>query len=504
MLGKFYWLCAFWVLLLVSCSNTNDEDRDNLVVGVRAEPVSLYPYGANDNASARVVVQIYNRLIEKDKLGQFHPSLASEWILMSPTILQMKIRQGVLFHNDELLTVEDIKFSLETMMQSPEVKHIASPMKEVQIIDSNTIHIILKEPFAPILAHLAHPAASIVQKKTILAAEQNLKQMHPIGTGPFKLVEWNRGQNIILEKFSSYWDKQSDIKSIEFRVIPEDSTRTIALESGDIDIAYDIPTADLESVRNNPSLKLIEQAIPRIEYLGFNIEKNSQKFWKNVKVREAVALAIDIPGIINSVLFGAGTPASSIISEGVVGYYPGLPPLQRNVNKAKQLLAEVGIPSGTKINLWTTEGERQKIAEIIKENLREIGLNVTISIYEWGRFLDGTAKGEHDMFLLGWTTITGDADYGIYNLVHSDAFGAVGNRSFYSNRNVDKLLDLARKEILPQQRDLYYKEIQEILYKDFPIVPLFYKISNVGLSKSIRGFEFDLSDSHRLQTVYFQ
>ncbi|MGL4393854.1 MAG: ABC transporter substrate-binding protein [Brevinema sp.] len=493
-----------FLVLTISCGSSSNAGKQNLVVGVRTEAVTLYPFGSNDNATARVTVQIFDRLVEKDEKGTFLPSLATEWSFVSPSILQMKIRQGVLFHNDELLTVEDVKFSLETMIQAPEVKNIASPMREVKIVDDSTVQIILHEPFAPILSHLAHPTAAILNKNSIIAAGKDLKQMIPVGTGPFKYQVWNRGQNLILEKFDAYWGTPAQISTIEFRVIPEDSARTIALESGDIDLAYDIPSADLDAVRGNGSLQLIEKAIPRIEYLGINIGKAKSPILKDARVRKAIALAIDSQGIIQSVLFGSGALSSSIITDSVVGFNKNLSPIVRNVEEAKNLLKEAGVPEGTKLTLWATEGERQKIAEIIKANLREIGLDVTIAIYEWGRFLDGTANGEQDLSLMGWTTITGDADYGIYNLVHSNSFGATGNRSFYSNAKVDQLLELARREGNPSTRDAYYGQIQEILMTELPIIPIFSKVANIGMVKGLKGFVFHIGDAHQLRTIVFE
>ncbi|MGL5956958.1 MAG: ABC transporter substrate-binding protein, partial [Brevinema sp.] len=235
----------------------------------------------------------------------------------------------------------------------------------------------------------------------------------------------------------------------------------------------------------------------------YNIGRGKNPIWKDQRVREAIALAIDREGIINSVLFGSGTPAASIIYETVVGHYDGLTPRKRDVEKAKALMREAGVPVGTKMSMWTTEGPRQKMMEIIQANLKEIGLDASIEVYEWARFLDGTGKGEHDAFILGWTTVTGDADYGISTLVHTDAFGGPGNRSFYSNPRVDQLLDQARIEVDPVKRNEMYKEIQIILDQEQPFFPLFYKLSNVGTSKNVKGFLFNIADHHRLKTVYF-
>ncbi|MGL4388829.1 MAG: ABC transporter substrate-binding protein, partial [Brevinema sp.] len=208
-----------FLLITISCSSSSNGVKQNLIIGIRNEPVTLYPFGSNDNATARATVQIFDRLVERDENGIFTPSLATEWKLVSPTVLELKLRSDVLFHNNQTMTAEDVKFSLETMIKAPEVKNIASPMKEVKIISQDIIQIILHEPFAPILSHLSHPTAAILNKSEIIAAGKNPKQMTPVGTGPFKFQEWNRGQNLILKKSDSYWGELAKISTIEFKII---------------------------------------------------------------------------------------------------------------------------------------------------------------------------------------------------------------------------------------------------------------------------------------------
>ena len=494
-------IIALLVLITSNCTPKNDAPKNTLIVGVPAEAVTLDPYGSNDYGSSRVTVNIYDRLIDKDLQGDFHPALATSWEFLSPTVLQLKLRKNVLFHNGEMFTAEDVKFSVNRMLQSPEIEHIAGAIKNVDIIDTHTVNLILKAPFAPIVSHLAHSAMAIFNKKAVEESGENIDQM-PVGTGPYKLKTWNRGQNILLEVNPEYWGELPKVPNVEFRVIPEESARTIALETGDVDIAYDIGDVDRDRIRENPDFQLIENPIARTEYLGFNL-KSGNPIWQDQRVREAVYYAIDREGIINSVLFGAGSVADSIIYKSVTGHYDGLNLRKRDIEKSKALLAEAGVPVGIKVSMWTLEGYRQKILEVIQANLREVGIDASIEVVEYARFLDGTAKGEHDLVIIAWTTVTGDADYGIYNLAHSSAFGGPGNRSFYSNPEVDSLLEAARIEIDEKKRNSLYQKIQETLYEELPVIPLFYKLSNVGASKNIKGIEFDPAMAHRLKNVYF-
>ena len=493
----------FSVLLVLSCAQ-QVEEKNTLIIGVEADAITLFPYRSNDTPSTSVSSQIYDRLIEKDnKTGDLVPSLATEWKFLSPTILQMKIRSNVSFHNGETLTAKDVKYSIMRMIDSPAIAHILSVIDDIKIVDDLTVNLVFKTPFAPILSHLTHATASILNEKTAKSQGENIDTT-PIGTGPFSLKEWARGNKIILTRFDGYWGEPAKMQNLEFRIIPEKSSRMIALETGEIDIALDIAPVDKERVEFNPDLVLAEVPLASIEYLVFNLKEGKNPLWQDPRVREAVALSLDVPGIINSVHFGIASPADSLIHESVVGHYDGLSPIVQNIDKAKALLAEAGVKQGSKLTIWTTDGPRLKTTEVIQANLREIGLDATIEVLEWGRFLEGTANGEHDTYVLGWTTATGDADYGIYNLVHSSAMGSPGNRSFYSNPETDRLLDLARKELDSDKRDALYKTIQEIVFKDLPYVPLIYRVGIAGHKKNVKNFQSHPTTHLKMKDISYE
>ncbi|MGL5956956.1 MAG: ABC transporter substrate-binding protein, partial [Brevinema sp.] len=290
------------VFLLSFCGQAEDlANKDTLKVGIPTEAVTMDPYGSNDNATARATVNIFDRLIEKDEEGNFYPGLATAWEILSPTQIKLTLRTNAVFHNGEILSPEDVKYSIDRMLVSPEIEHLVNPIRNVEIVNGDTILLNLKTPFAPILSHLAHAVMAIINKKAVEEAGQDIGQK-PVGTGPYKLTQWNRGQNLILEQHTEYWGEAPKIPNIEMRVIPEGSARTIALETGDIDIAYDIDSVDRERVIDHSRLQLLEEPIARIEYFGYNIGRGKNPIWKDQRVREAIALAIDREGIINSVL----------------------------------------------------------------------------------------------------------------------------------------------------------------------------------------------------------
>ena len=493
------------LLVMSACGDTTpSETRDTLRIGIKSEPVTLHPYESNDSATANISAQIFENLISKDVDGKLIPELAVSWKFNSPTNLYMELRSNVYFQNGELLTPEDIKFSIETMTQTPGIQHIVSPVKDVAILSPNSFQINLKTPFAPILAHLSHPAMVILNKKAVLASGESVDQ-EPVGTGPYQLKEWNRGNNLSLTKNTNYWGKEALTPNLFFIVIPENSSRTIALETGDIDMALGIPAVDRDRILENSELKLIERELPSIEYLGFNQGEGKNPLWKDKRIREAAALAVDVPGIINSVFFGAATPSGALTHKSMIGHYDGLTARKQDLERAKDLIKEANIlDKDNKVIFWAIEGERQKILEVVQANFKEIGLNVEIQILEWARFLDGIGKGEHDGLLLGWSDGTGDSDYTLFNMMHSSTKGPGGNRSFYGNPELDKYLESARSELDPAKRAEYYKLAQEFIYNNVTIIPLLHKQSHVGLNKNVEGFQLMSTDDLVLSSTYFK
>ncbi len=237
----------------------------------------------------------------------------------------------------------------------------------------------------------------------------------------------------------SHWGENAHIENIVFRVIVEDASRMIALETGDVDMILDLPPVDFDRIDSNPAYFVSAEVFNGTEYLGLNTSSGS--VWSDPRARQAIAHAIDHNGIIDSVLFGAAERANSLLTSSTVGYSTQITAREQNINTARRLLAEAGVSEGAVLNLWVSGDTRQKAAEVIQANLREIGINVAIHSYEWGRFMEGTSAGEHDAYMLSWTIGTGDADSPLYSLAHSSSKGAAGNRAFYQNPQVDSLLE---------------------------------------------------------------
>ena len=490
------------MLFLVACGGNGDKKegadagastgKDTLVIAQGADAKSLDPHASNDNPSSRIRVQIYDRLMDLDDNGVPQPMLAESWERPDDKTIIFHLRKGVKFHNGDEMKASDVKFSLERALASPEVSHILTGINGVEVLDDYTVKVTTEKPMAAILNNLAHTTIAILSEKATKEAGDKFGQ-NPIGTGPYKFVSWQSGDRITLEAFPEYWQGEAPTKNVIFRNIVEDTNRTIGLETGELDIVYDISGMDKNKLKDDDRFVLIEGPQASLTYLGFNMKKAP---YDNPKVREAISYAIDQKPIIDTVFLGAGEAANSIIGPNVWGYY--------DVEKYTQDIekAEAGYPDGFKAKIWVNDNPvRRDTAVILQDQLKQIGIDLAIETVEWGAFLDGTARGDHEMFLLGWGTVTRDPDYGMYELISTATMGAAGNRSFYSNPTVDKLLEEGRTELDPEKRKAIYKEIQEIIRKDIPMYMIIYPLQNVVTQKNIKNFKLDPANSHKIYGV---
>ena len=506
---KKFWLLVAMVLsvlFLVACGGDPDKKsdagaaggkRDTLVIGMGADAKSLDPHASNDNPSSNVRVQIYDRLMDLDDDGVPQPMLAESWERPDDTTIIFHLRKGVKFHNGDEMKASDVKFSLERALKSPEVSHILTGIKSVDVVDDYTVKVTTEKPMAAILNNLSHTTIAILSEKATTEAGDKFGQ-NPIGTGPYKFVSWQSGDRITLEAFPDYWRGEAPIKNIVFRNIVEETNRTIGLETGELDVIYEIFGMDKTKLKEDDRFNFIEGPQVSMTYLGFNMKKAP---YDNPKVREAISYAIDQKPIIDTVFLGGGEAANSIIGPNIWGYYD-VEKYTQDIAKAKALLAEAGYPNGFKAKIWVNDNPvRRDTAVILQDQLKQIGIDLTIETVEWAAFLDGTARGDHEMYLLGWGTVTRDPDYGMYELISSSTMGAAGNRSFYSNPEVDKLLEAGKTELDPEKRKEIYKEIQEIVRKDLPMYMIVYPLNNVVTKKDIKNFKLDPANAHRLYGV---
>lgn len=460
-----------------------------LTVAQGADVTSLDPHGQNDQPSSRVRRHIYETLVVQNERLELVPGLAESWRQVNPTTFEFTLREGVRFHNGDLLTANDVKFSFERVLDPATRaagRFLVAMIARVEVVNPRTVRVVTQYPFVPILAHLAHPVASILNQRAIAAAGADYGSRVSVGTGPFRLVRWEAGSQVILERNNEWWGGRAGVERLVFRAIPEGTVRAIELETGGIDIAYGLEPVDRQRLAGRRDLQLVVAETLSTHYIGFNARKPP---FNDVRVRQAINHAVNVDAIVEVVWAGQAVRARAPIPPRAFAAHPGLEPYAFNPERARALLRAAGVPQGFRTTIWTNENPlRIQVAEIVQANLRQVGILVEIRVLEWATYLSRTAAGEHDMFILGWVTVTADADYGLHALFHSVNFGNAGNRTFWSDPRVDQLLDRGRIATDPEVRRRIYFEAQEIIHREAPWIFLVYPQEVFGLRANIENF----------------
>lgn len=488
---------------LLGCGGKGEEkkevENEKVIVTVAqaAKPKTLDPPLANQVASMTVVRQVFNTLLAVDDEGNLIPEIAEKWEFENPKSILFTIKKGIKFHNGAELTVEDVAFSVERMREKAGTRILLEKISGVEIVDDTHVRILLSSEFSPLLYNMTLSLCGIINKEDTLKRGESEIAVNPNGTGPFKLTYWNSGDVLRFEPFEESFMGKPEIDELVFKVIPEGNNRLIALETGEVDIAYNLSPSDIKFIEENKDLTLVNKPSMRTEYVGFNTEKvpfNKKEF------RQAVNYVLDREGILSAVYDNAGEPATSMVSPNMIGGKP-TGDISINLDKAKELLSKVGdIPKEMKIMTDSTPANIQT-AQIIQANLKELGIDLIIEPVEWGTYLEKSAIGQHELILGGWFPGTNDSDIVLYPLYHTDARGAAGNRSFYSNPEYDKLAEQGRLETDIEKRDEIYRKAQAILEEDLPLIPILRKNELVGMRKNITNFIFRPNGHHVLTKI---
>lgn len=465
-------LAALMAFSAVACGSKDSSAqgaKDTLTIAQGADATSLDPYGTTDTPAIRVASLIFETLTTIDDEGVAAPGLAESWDIVDDTTYVFHLRKGVKFHNGEELKASDVAFSFQKISESAHASSIRATIdfENSKVVDDYTFEMKLTEPFAPILNHLAHPVMAIVNEKAYTEAGDQVSQ-NPVGTGPYQFVSWASGDRIDLKANESYWGTVPAIKNVVWRVIPEVATRSIEVEAGSVDIALDIQATELERLESNENVKIFRHEASSINFMCFNTQIEP---FNNVKVRQAINMAIDKEAIYQVVYQSTGKIAQAPMSSVVWSFNDQLEQTPYDVEAAKALLAEAGYPNGFTMTITCDQDQKRlDTAEMIQAQLAQIGITVEVAPMERGAFIDKVIEGSLQMFGLGWSSDTGDPDYALFASFHSSMHGAGGNMSFYTNEKVDELLELGRTSTDPEVRKEAYMEAQEIIWEEVPCI----------------------------------
>lgn len=463
-----------------------------IIVGIESNPTQLDPRLSQDAVSTQVQRFIFSRLIARDEAGRYIPELALTWENPSPLIYRFRLRRGVRFHDGKPLTSADVKYTFESIRDPALASPRAAGLKELDRIEvpaPDEVIFHLKEPAAAFMESLL---IGIVPRSAGAAGQEFGKS--PVGSGPFRFVRFLADERIELAANPDHYKGAPSYDYLIFRILPEETIRILELERGGIDLIQNAFSPDiLPRLAKNPRIRIQRRPGTNFTYIGFNME---DPILRRPKVRRAIAHAIDRRPIIRYILKGLATEADSLLPRAHWAHAKGLPQLAHDPAKAKRLLDEAGLPdpdgAGPRprfsLVFKTSQNElRRRIASVLADQLRRVGIKVRVRAYEWGTFFGDIRAGNFQMYSLTWVGIS---DPDIYRFVfHSGYFPPEGlNRGRYRSVRVDALLERARKISSAGQRAPLYHEVQRILGAELPYINLWHTVNVAAYRRRIRGY----------------
>jgi peptide/nickel transport system substrate-binding protein len=468
-----------------------------LTIGTRAGPESVDPHYTASGTHAEALKHVFDTLVWSGDELQLEPRLAESWKPLDATTWEFKLRKAVKFHDGSDFTAEDVKFSIERIpiVSGPNPTMIyVRRVKETKIVDPHTIHIVTDGPsptlpndFIRLFIVSAKAAAGLTKDN---ANEAFNSGKAAVGTGPYKFVSWTPKDSFIVERFGDYWGEKQPWQRVVRKEIPNDAGRVAQLRASQVDMIVRTPAADIPTLERDPSLQVIKGDTVYVFYIEFDQRDkppqisskdgsplNSNPF-KDPRVREAFDLAIDRQALAEIAMEGLGKPQSQLVTPNIFGYNDKLQVAKSNVSRAKELLAGAGFPNGFKVVFNFTNDRLPgdgAVGTAVSQMLARIGIDVQANAQPGAVMFPARTRGDLSMVMSGWGTLTGEANYTLSSLVHSNApqlkLGAFNWRA-YNNPEMDKYLQAAAVEMDEVKRRAYLQQAGELVAKDRPLIPL--------------------------------
>lgn len=474
----------------------DSEYKDTLVFAMNTDVQSMDPQIQNDTTSEQVVKMLYNTLLKFEDDGTVVGDLAESWSVSEDKLTwTFNLKQGVKFHNGKELTSADVKATFDRALNAEagglRTTEIIKMFTAVEAPDPYTVTITTDGPYGPMESLMCNMSLGIMDADYIekYGLDLGTSAEGENGTGPFKVVSWERDQEIVVERFDDYFGTPAKLQTVVYTIIPEAASRVIALETGEVDV-IDKPTdedlARLEADTENFTVLRKPTISQRLFRFGCN-----DPIISNTKVRQAIVYAIDRQAIIDALFTGSGYPSTAPLAPVTFGY-SDLGEIEQDLELAKSLLAEAGYPDGFDTKIITTERYQNgiELAEIISQQLAEIGINAEIEVWEWSA-LSASWNGitadefEQPIFIMGAGPSMRDADGGLRGLYTTSETGLNDrNYGFYSNAEVDALIEQGMQETDQQKRVEIYKEAMEILYREDPVAFWLFDMYGLAITSS--------------------
>lgn len=504
-----------------------------LVYCSEGSPENFYPGMNTTGTSFDVTTQVYNTIVEFERGGtKVMPGLAEKWdISADGTVYTFHLRKGVKWHSTSKsfkptrdFNADDFIFMLERQWKESDpffkvtsqnhsyFNDMGMPklLKSVDRIDDHTVKITLNQAEAPFLANLAMQYAGIQSKEYAIAmlkaGTPEKVDQDPIGTGPFYLVQYQKDAIIRFKAFPQYWGGKAKIDDLVFAITPDASVRWAKLQKGECHVMPYPNPADLDAIRKDPNVQVLEQPGLNVGYLSYNTTK---KPFDDVRVRKAINMAINKKAIIDGVYLTTGVAAKNPIPPTMWSYNDAVKDDPYDPEAAKKLLAQAGFPDGFSTDLWAMPVQRpynpnaKRIAELMQADLAKINVKAEIKSFEWGEYRKRLQAGEHQMGMLGWTGDNGDPDNFLYTLLGcASAKSASGsNISKFCHQPYEDLVVKAKSATKQSDRDALYKKAQVIFKEQAPWFTIAHAVQLKPVRKEVVDFKLSPFGRHTFYGV---
>ncbi len=497
------------------------QSGGTLIYGKNGSPITLDPAYIEETESSVIAGNLFEGLVGQ-RAGQvaIDPGLANSWkISPDAKTYTFNLRSGATFHDGTPINSEAVLFSIEIQKKLDDAKggsgvmykslNIAQILKEIRAVNDSVVEFELYQPDATFLNIMSLQFMSVISPTAFKKAGESWSR-NPVGAGPFKFVSWDSTTGTVrLAAFENYWKGRPYLDSAIFMPIPNVKERWLALKEGRITMMADPDQKDMAEIETTPGIKTLKQPGINVSYIGMNMTK---KPFDNLKVREAINLAINRESLVKAVFGQMGRPAKNPIPPSLLGYNNEIRPIPYDPARAKKLLAEAGFPNGFKCKFWGLPLVREYLpnpklaAEMIIADLALIGIQTDYVVLPWKELLQRRGRGEHEITLSGWVGDAPDPHFFFYPLLDKEVAlqKSSTNVSFYKSDEMHKLIQQGKETADPVERSNIYKKACDLFNRDMPWVDIAHAVSVVPFRDNVMDFQLHASAMKRFEKVWLK